>query len=364
MTRTLIPSPRHSEILKRILIGNPLRQIAKELKINPGNLTRTVNRLVRDQYLIRVLRSNHVQYGLTLKGYGLLSDQIQRDNMTENNPHVIRQKTALIEKPKKYWRLHRLQFKIPYVNPLKSSSIHLIELKDHPVKLRRLYNHDDLIVQFQDFVCTLTTRALKISGIQIRVPYEEVEDPQVLLDRAAAIFAPEIENLERMFRKFYPEIRLRRMANNVFDIRIAIGELAIEADELAMNVDKITKQTGQKLRIYDPEDKKLSLIVDNSFGPEFESVHPRKFMDNMEIYQSFLTDLVSGKFYGSLNEISEGLKSLQEEHKKSIELQANGYKQSDDRIMQVVDLIEKLALTVNRSISELTERITQFKGGT
>lgn len=371
MTRTLIPSPRHALILKMILAGNTQRQISKALKISPPNLSRIIRRLEKYQYLVRLYRSNHVQFTLTLNGYGLLSSKIpkepidkitQGDQIDKGNYHMETQEATITEKPRKYWRLHRLQFKIPFIEPLKSNEIHLIKLKDHPVKLRALWNHNDLIVEFQNFVCTLTTRALKITGIQIRMPYEEVEDPHELLDKAAQIFMPEIENLEAFFKKYYP-IKLKRMSNNVFDVKLVIGELAIEQDELALNVDTVSKKTGQKLRVYDPEDGTLSMIVDKSMGPpEIESKHKRKFMDNMEIYQSFLTDLISGKFYQGLTALSEGISSLETSSKKIMDLHSEGYKQHDERINQVMDLIEKLALTVNKSIMDLTDKIAQIGG--
>lgn len=371
MTRTLIPSTRHALILKMILAGNTQRQISKALKINPSNLSRIIRRLEKYQYLVRLYRSNHVQFTLTLNGYGLLSSKNPKDPVNEitksnqvegGNNHMDGEEATITEKPRKYWRLHRLQFKIPFIQALKSTDIHLIKLKDHPVKIRELWNHNDLIVQFQDFTCTMTTRALKITGIQIRMPYEEVEDPQELLDKAAQIFMPEIEHLEAFFKRYYP-IRLKRISNNAFDVKLVIGELAIEQDELAVHVDTISKETGQKLKIYDPEDGRLSMIVDKSKGPpEIESVHKRKFMDNMEIYQSFLTDLISGKFYQGLNALTEGITSLEASSKKIMDLHSEGYRQHDDRINQVMDLIEKLALTVNKSIGDLTDKIAQIGG--
>lgn len=368
MTRTLIPSDRHAMILKRILGGDPLREISRTMKIDPGNLSRIIKRLVQYGYLVKLYRSNHVQYSLTLEGHALLSKyihtkQLTKGNLdTKGNNHMVREETTETEKPVKYWRLHRLQFKIPFVVPLKSSSIHLIKLKDHPVKLRELWNHNDLIVYFQDFVCTLTTKALKITGIQIRLPYEDVTDPHELLDKAAQVFMPEIEHLEAFFQRYYP-IKLKRLSKNVFDVKLVIGELAIEQDELALKVDVIQKETHKKLRIYDPEDGRLSMEVDCSRGhPELESKHRHKFMDNIEIYQGFLTDLISGKFYQSLTVLSEGIATLEATSKKVMDLHADGFRQHDERIGQITDLIEKLALTVNKSIGDLTDKVAQIGG--
>ena len=362
--REFRPSVRHAMIASMLLQGKPVREIARTLKQNPGTVIRMVKRMENHGYIVRQFRSTFVQYSLTILGYSLLEMlKNQKGNTTETNLTQSVKRATLTEKPRQFWRLHALQFKIPFVEAFQPDSIHLIQLRDHPTHLRNLKNHSDLIVEFQDFTCTLSTRALKITGIQIRMPYDDVEDPDTLLERARDVFLPEIENLEMIFRKHYPKLRFRRLANNIIDVKVIKGELALEQDELALRVGAIQKETGEKLKIFDPKDGKLSEIVDFSLGPdkpEFESVHPTKFIDNMKIYKGFLEDLNSGKFY----ERFEILQKVQEEQQKILkttqELSIDQMKRTDESISQVIDLVQKVSLQFYSSLSELKEAIVSM----
>ena len=366
--RAFVPTMRHAMIASMLLRGKPVRQIAREMNQNPGTFSRTVKRMERNGYIMKQFRSHHTQYSLTLLGYSLL-DMIrtkdQKGNTTGNGltGSVIR--ATPTEKTQQFWRLHALQFKIPFVEAFRPDSIHLIQLKDHPTRLRQLNNHSDLLVEFQDFTCTITTRALKITGIQVRLPYEDVEDPEVLLEKARDMFMPEIEHLEMIFRKHFPRLKLRRLANNVIDVKVVKGELALEQDALAMKVGDIQKKTGEKLKIYDPEDGKLSEIVDFSMGPdvpEFESVHPGKFIDNMQIYKGFLEDLNSGKFYQRFEAIQKIQEDQQQLLKKTQEIGLDQSRRTDESIAQVIDLISKVSLQFYSSLNDLTAAIQQMRG--
>lgn len=354
--RAFVPTMRHAMIASMLLRGKPVRQIAREMNQNPGTFSRTVKRMERNGYIMKQFRSHHTQYSLTLLGYSLL-DMIrtkdQKGNTTGNGltGSVIR--ATPTEKPAQFWRLHALQFKIPFVEAFRPDSIHLIQLKDHPTRLRQLNNHSDLLVEFQDFTCTITTRALKITGIQVRLPYEDVEDPEVLLEKARDMFMPEIENLEMIFRKHFPRLKLRRLANNVLDVQVVKGELALEQDTLAIDVAEVQEKTGEKLRIYDPEDGKLSFIVDMSKGPEAEGVHPKKFIYYMQVYKSFLDDLFTGKFYERFEAIQKVEQDQQQILKKTQELALQHTQRTDESISQVIDLVQKVSLQFYSSLNEL-----------
>ncbi len=359
-----VPSVKHAMIASMLLQGKPVREIARRMNQNPGTFSRIVKRMEKNGYITRQFRSHHTQYSLTLLGYSLL-DMIRtgshKGNGTENSltGSVIR--ATPTEKSRQFWRLHALQFKIPFVEAFRPESIHLIQFKDHPTRLRTLNNHSDLIVEFQNFICTITTRALKISGIQIRLPYEDVEDPEILLDKAKDVFMPEVENLEMLFRKHFPRLRFRRLANNVIDVRVVKGELALEQDLLAMKVGDIQKETGEKLRVYDPEDGKLSEIVDFSMGPpEFESVHPKKFIDNMQIYKAFLEDLNSGRFYERMEAIQKVQQEQQEILKKTQEMGLDNMKRTDEGISQVIELVQKVSLQFYSSLNDLKDAIASI----
>ena len=362
--KPFVPSLKHARIASMLLQGKPVRQIAREMNQNPGTFSRTVKRMEKNGYITKQFRSHHTQYSLTLLGYSLL-DMIRtgtdKGNTTEGSLTGSPIRATPTEKTRQYWRLHALQFKIPFVEAFRPESIHLIQMKDHPTRLRNLQNHSDLIVQFQDFTCTITTRALKITGIQIRLPYEDVEDPEILLEKARDIFMPEIENLEGIFRKHYPKLRLRRLANNMIDVKVVKGELALEQDALAIKVGDIQKKTGEKLKVYDPEDGRLSEIVDFSNGPpEFESVHPVKFIDNMQIYKGFLEDLNSGKFYQRFEAIQKIQEDQQQILKKTQELALEHSKRTDESINQVVDMVQKISLQFYSSLNDLKSAIVSM----
>lgn len=366
--RSFVPTPKHAMIASLLLRGKPVREIARRMGQNPGTFSRTVKRMEKHGYIVKQFRSFSNQYSLTLSGYALLemlNDENHKGNATEETLTQSDIRATATEKPAQFWRLHALQFKIPFVEAFSPDSIHLINFKDHRTHLRNLNNHSDLIVDFQDFTCTLSTRALKITGIQVRLPYEDVDDPDILLEKARDIFMPEIENLEMIFRKHFPKLRLKRIGKNIFDVKVVKGELALEQDALAVQVGKIQKETGEKMKVYDPEDGKLSEIVDFSMGPdvpEFESVHPRKFMDNMKIYKGFLEDLNSGKFYERFEAIQKIQEDQQQLLRKTQETGLDQMKRTDESIAQVIDLISKVSLQFYSSLNDLTAAIQQMRG--
>lgn len=358
--REFKPTLDHAWIVRHLLAQKSIREIARILKKSPKTILFAVRRLEKHGYIIRQVRSDHSFYSLTLSGFSLL--QMVKGNTTEKTLTEGLKRETPTEKNRKYWRLHALQFKIPLREPIPSESIHLIQFKDHPTRLRNLQNHSDLIVDFQDFTCTLTTRALKITGIQIRLPYEDIEDPEILLEKATEIFMPEIENLESIFRKHFPRLRLRRLANNTIDVKVVKGELALEEDELAVKVGDIQKKTGEKLKVYDPEDKKLSMIVDFSMGPpELEGVHPQKFIDTMQVYKGFLEDLTSGKFYKRFEAIQQVQEQQQQILKKTEELALDHTKRTDESISQVVDMVKQISVQFYSSLNELKDVLVSMR---
>jgi len=360
--KTFTPSAQHAWIVRHLLAQKSIREISRILGKNPKNVLFAIRRLEKNGYLIRQIRSDHSFYSLTLSGYSLLEMlKNEKGNTTEETltQSVIRETPT--EKHQKFWRLHALQFKIPLKDPLPPESIHLIQFRDHPTRLRRLENHSDLIIDFQQFSVALTTRAVKITGIQIRLPYTEVKDTHDLLLQASEVFMPEIENLEMLLRKHF-SIRLRRLANNVIDVQVVKGELALESDDLAVKVGDIQKKTKQKMEVNDPGDGRKAIIVDFSEGPpELEGVHPRNFSEHMEIYREFLEDLISGKFYERFEMISKVQEQQQQIVKKTQELGAELTKRTDESVSQVVDLIQKMSVQFYSSLEEMRKIIVEMK---
>lgn len=358
MTREFIPGMNHARIVSYLLEGKSVREIARKSNQNPGNIMRTIKRLESHGYIVREVRTTQVIYTLTIMGFSLLEMLgDHKGNTPEKSLTGVNIGATPERNSPKMWRLHALQFKIPLVEALRAEDIHLIQFRDHPTKLRNLKNHSDLIVEFQNFTVTLSTRSIKITGIEVRTPYEE-EEPETLLEKAKEIFSPEIENIEMILRKKFPRVRLRRLARGVIDINVVKGELALENDDLAVKVGDIQKKTNQKLKVYDPEDGVLSEIVDFSNGPpEFEGVHPKKFIDHMTIYKNFLDDLNSGKFYQTIGQIVESQKQMQEAQERILEIHKDGFKQHDERINQVLDVVERLAVSINSTIQNLVTAI-------
>ena len=358
--RDFKPTLDHAWIVRHLLAQKSIREIARILKKSPKTILFAVRRLEKHGYIIRQVRSDHSFYSLTLEGYSLL--QMVKGNTTEKALTEGLKRETPTEKPSQFWRLHALQFKIPLKERLPPESIHLIQFRDHPTRLRKLENHSDLIVDFQDFSVTLTTRAIKVTGIQIRLPYQEVDSTEELLRQAAEVFMPEIENIEMILRKHFPRVKLRRLANNVLDVQVVKGELALEEDELAVKVGDIQKKTGEKLKVYDPEDKKLSMIVDFSMGPpELEGVHPQKFIDTMQIYKGFLEDLTSGKFYKRFEAIQQVQEQQQQILKKTEELALDHTKRTDESISQVVDMVKQISVQFYSSLNELKDVLVSMR---
>ncbi len=357
------PTGRHALIARYLLQGKPVRETARLIHQNPGTLLRTIKRMEKHGYLKKDFRSSKNQYSLTLLGYSLLEllkDEDPKGNTTENSltGSVIR--ATATEKSPKFFRLHALQFKIPLVEAFSPESIHLIQFRDHGTRLRNLNNHADLLIEFQDFNVTLTTRAIKITGIEVRLPYEEVEDPSILLEKARDIFMPEILNIEMLLRKHFPRLHLRRLAKDILDVEVVKGELALENDELAVKVGDIQKKTRNKLTVNDPQDGKPAMIVDFSKGPpELETIHSEKFIDHMQIYKGWLEDLISGKFYTMIHDLVESQKQsiqIQEQQariqKKQEDIQASAFVQVDERLGEQLRLMNMMATQFYASLNE------------
>lgn len=363
--KQFIPTVNHAWIVRHLLAQKSIREIARILKKNPKNILFAIRRLEKNGYVIKQVRSDHSFYSLTLSGYSLLEMlKNEKGNTTEETLTEVLNRETPTEKHQKFWRLHALQFKISLKDPLPPESIHLIQFRDHPTRLRRLENHSDLIIDFQQFTVALTTRAIKVTGIQIRLPYHEVKDIHDLLDQAADVFVPEIENIEMILQKHFHGVRLRRLANNVIDVKVVKGEIALEEDELAVKVGDIQKKTKNqvKLEVKDPEDGRTAFEVDFSNGPpEAETKHPKRFADHMEIYRSFLDELISGKFYERFETISKVQEEQQALVKKTQELNQELTQRTDESINQVVELIKQLAIQSYSSLEEMRKLVVELK---
>jgi DNA-binding MarR family transcriptional regulator len=357
------PTGRHALIARNLLQGKPVRETARLMNQNPGTLLRTIKRMEKNGYLKKDFRSFKNQYSLTLLGHSLLEllkDENPKGNTTENSltGSVIR--ATATEKSPKFFRLHALQFKIPLVEAFPAESIHLVQFKDHGTRLRNLNNHADLIIEFQDFNVTLTTRAVKITGIEVRLPYEEVEDPSILLEKARDIFMPEVLNIEMLLQKHFPKLRLKRFSKNVLDVEVIKGELALENDELAIKVGDIQKKTKNKLLVNDLEDGKPAMTVDFSKGPpEIETIHSKKFIDHMQIYKGWLEDLISGKFYTMIHDLVESQKQSIQIQKKQEEIQASAFAQVDERLGEQLRLMNTMATQFYTSLNEFRQAIQE-----
>lgn len=328
-----------------------------------GTAQKKIDRLAQYGYIVKHHGPDHPEITITLSGYSLLEALKQNGNGTEKPLTGSFKVEAPAEKRKKFFRLHALQIKYWLREQIPEENIHLIQFRDHPTRLRNLRNHCDLIVEFKDFNVTVTTRALKITGIEVRLPYEEVNDPDVLLEKAGDIIAPEIENIEGMLSKHIPGLKLRRLAGGVLDANVVKGEIAIENDGAAINIGKIQKQTGEKFKVYDRKDGKLAAIVDYSKGPpEFETIHPQNFVEHIRTWKAFADDLLSGEFYEKQRKFQESLQSIVDLQKKQEELQANSFKQFDERINQHLDLINGLAAQFFHALDELKNYMAQNTG--
>ena len=362
--REFKPTIYHAWIVRHLLAQKSIREISRIMGRTPKNILFAIQRLADKGYVIKEVRSDHSFYSLTLLGYSLLQMlKNEEGNTTEKTLTEGLKRETPTEKPSQFWRLHALQFKIPLKERLPPESIHLIQFRDHPTRIRKLENHSDLIVDFQDFSVTLTTRAIKVTGIQIRLPYQEVDSTEELLRQAAEVFMPEIENIEMILRKHFPRVKLRRLANNVLDVQVVKGELALEGDVLAVKVGKIQKETGEKLKVKDPVDGKTAFIVDFSTGegPEAEGVHPKNFAEHMQIYKNFLDDLISGKFYERFEVISHVQEEQQEILKKTQELNKDLTVRTDESINQVIDLIQKMSVQFYSSLEEMRKVVVELK---
>lgn len=369
--RDFVPGFDYAQIISFLLQGKSNREIGRLMGYSSnGTAQKKINRLAKHGYIVRHMGPNHPGITITLLGYTLLEQIKESGSATEKSLTQSVNVEAPAEKSRKYFRLHALQLKAWFREPLPSESIHLIQFRDHPTKLRSLRNHSDLIIEFKDFNVTVSTRALKFTDMQVRLPYEEVEDPEILLEKARDLIAPEVENIEMLLQKHIPRLKLRRLAGGAIDLHVIKGEIALENDEVALNVGKIQDDSEEKFRIYDREDGKLSAIVDASKGPyEFETVHPKNFVESMRIWKSFADDLLSGDFYerqrrfqDSLTTLAETQKNIADLQEKSERIQANSFKQHDERIMQNQELIASLAQNAFNAINELTSALASLAG--
>jgi hypothetical protein len=87
--------------------------------------------------------------------------------------------------------------------------------------------------------------------------------------------------------------------------------------------------------------------------PEFESVHPAKFIDNMRVYKAFLEDLNSGKFYERFEKIQKVQEEQQDILKKTQEISMDNIKRNDESISQVLDTIQKISIQFYSSLNDL-----------
>lgn len=362
--RSFDPGLDYAQIVSYLLQGKSAREINRIMGYkSAATVQKKIDRLAKHGYIVKHQGPDHPGITITLTGYTLLEILKQSGSMTERDLTGSVNVEAPLETPGKYFRLHALQIKYWYREPLPPENIHLIQFRDHPTRLRNLRNHADLIVEFKDFNVTVTTRALKFTDIEIRLPYEEVEDPEILLEKARDMIAPEIENIERLLQRHIPRLALRRLASGALDARVVKGEIALENDEVAIKVGEIQKNSDEKFRVHDRQDGKLAAIVDFSKGPpEFETVHPKNFTEHMRIWKAWTDDLISGEFYERQRQTQEMIHSISEVQKKQEELQANSFKQYDERVNQHVDLINNLATQFFHALDELKNYVVQTSG--
>ena len=363
--RDFNPGFDYAQIVSYLLQGKSAREINRILGYKSSStVQKKINRLAKHGYVVKHMGPDHPGITITLTGYTLLELLNQKGSTVEKNLTQSLKVEAPVEKSAKFFRLHALKIKYPYRERLPPENIHLITFRDHPTRLKNnLRNHVDLVVEFKDFNITVTTKSLIFTNLEVRLPYEEVEDPEILLEKARELFEPEVENIESILRKHIPRLALKRLAGNILDARVVKGEIALENDESAIKIGEIQKDSEEKFRIYDREDGKLSAIVDFSKGPaEFETVHPQKFVDKMRIWKAWADDLLSGDFFERQRKFQESLEAMQQIQKKQEELQANSFKQHDERIDQHLDLINNLATQFFHALDEMRQIMAQASG--
>ena len=96
---------------------------------------------------------------------------------------------------------------------------------------------------------------------------------------------------------------------------------------------------------------------DAQSGNKAESVHPNKFIYNMQIYRGFLNDLFSGKFYEKFEAIQKIEEGQQQILKKHQELSLEQTQRSDESISQVIEMVQKMAVQFYSSLNDLKTAI-------
>ncbi len=191
------------------------------------------------------------------------------------------------------------------------------------------------------------------------------------MERDRDIIQPEIENIEMILKKHIPKLRLKRLANNVLEGRVVKGEIALKNDGLAIKVGDIQKESGLKLRVYDPDDGELAEIGDFSKGsPELETVHPKNFLTHMQNYKKLLDDLNTGQFYDRIRKIldtqeklADSIVQLKEVQGKQEQIQASGFQQPDERINSSMDLVDNLAKQFFSALTQMRDYVVAATGG-
>ena len=363
--REFVPGFDYAQIVSYLLQGKSAREINRIMGYkSSATVQKKINRLAKHGYVAKHMGPDHPGITITLTGYTLLELMREKGSTIGKGITQSSKVEAPIEKSAKFFRLHALKVKYPYREAIPAESIHLIQLRDHPTKLKtNLKNHADLFISFTDFNVTVTTRSLIFTNIMVRLPYEEVEDPEILLEKAREMFEPEVENIEMILRKHIPRLALRRLAGGVLDGKVIRGEIALENDESAIKIGEIQKNSDEKFRIYDRDDGKLSALVDFSKGPaEFETVHPQKFVDKMRIWKAWVDDLLSGDFFERQKNFQNSLESLAQRQQKQEELQSTSFRQHDERLNQHLDLLNNLATQFFHALDELKNVVAQSSG--
>jgi hypothetical protein len=223
-------------------------------------------------------------------------------------------------------RYHDVKVRIKILYPKQFTQEQLIKQIRNPREIQ-LKNNKQIIFTINNIRCALTTKSIILSmpSILENTPIEATTELMNLLFNTI----PKIEHL----------LNVILIKDSYMNMSIISQHCSLIENSLA----KLYNKEGDKFIIKDPEDGKTRLIIDNSFKlNEFEAVHPRKAVSDMESIQPFFLGLADK----SPQEVEGLLQSP-----KNLDLLNKAFK-------ELVDA-RKEQIEVNQRFIQLSEQLTE-----
>ena len=322
--RSFKAGARHISIMEHLSSGLSVRKIATSLGLNPSTVLRDVVQLEKRGYVSRTVRSSHVLYSILPRGMELMQHPV-RENLTGGSINATpREEEMKI-------RLHRLQIKFDLISPIKDPTV--IGFRDFPSKIVPLEHWSKNIIQFEDFTAIISTRSLIITGLQryLRAADSiEAQEADVMSE-----ILPFAEQVEARIRKSYPAFRLRRLDRGVLAGKILSREFAYEHHPIA--------EKARQMRI-DAPDGRPRIIVDQSKGPELETVHRETAPGDMEM-------LTRNTEVLAVADLKDALKALERQVSTVTELTRHAVTTQDqmDEVISAIGQITNILGTMGKS---------------